>query len=446
MPRVSSHRAVPRLREIGVRVAYVVAAQTLYWAAVLWRRALIRTTFIAVTGTHAKTTTKEMLAAMLGSQGATFKGSGNENSGLPLTLNVLRVRPWHRFAVIEIGVGAPGEMRRLARLVRPDVAVVLSVLRTHTKAFGDQETHAREKAVLLEELRPGGVAVLNADDPRVAAMADLVRGTVVRSGTSATFDVWVESVAARWPGRLEFDVRTKGGEMCHVRTRLVGAHWCTSAAAALAATRSLGVPLHEAAAALATVEPFLSRMQPTLLPVGAVVLRDEYDGSIDAFEAGLTVLAEAHADRRVAVISDVSDYGSTMRRKRVYNIGKEIARVAEIVVFVGGAARYGKHGALASGLAPENVHAFKELREAADFLRGTLRRGDLVLLKGRVSDHLARLFFAQLGTVRCWISRCDKICLCDACPELGIAPEDRERTTTAPVEPPEPADSGPPAP
>ena len=88
----------------------------------------------------------------------TFRTSGNENTGLPLTLNVLRVRPWHRFAVIEIGVGAPGEMRRLARLVRPDVALVLAVLRTHTKAFPDRETHAREKAILLRGLaaRRGG--------------------------------------------------------------------------------------------------------------------------------------------------------------------------------------------------------------------------------------------------------------------------------------------------
>ena len=421
------------MRELLARAVNVLVAQTLYWVAVLWRRTLRGTTFVAVTGTHGKTTTKEMLAAMLGSRAATFKTSGNENTGLPLTLNVLRVRPRHRFAVIEIGVGAPGEMRRLARLVRPDVALVLSVLRTHTKAFPDRETHAREKALLLKALRPGGVAILNADDPRVAAMAALARGEVVRSGTSPAFDVWVEGASSRWPGRLEFDARTRDGDGFHVRTRLVGTHWCASAAAALAAAARLGVPLHEAAAALATVEPFLSRMQPILIPSGAVVLRDEYDGSIDTFEAGLKVLAEARADRRVAVISDVSDYGNPMRRKRVYHLGREIARVAEIVVFVGGAAGYGRHGALASGLTPENVHAFSDLRLAERFLRETLRRGDLVLLKGRTSDHLARLFFAQLGPVRCWKQDCTKLIGCDECPELGIAPDDRERVKIPPA-------------
>jgi UDP-N-acetylmuramoyl-tripeptide--D-alanyl-D-alanine ligase len=412
----------------------VAVAQTLYWAALLWRRALLRTTFIAVTGSHGKTTTKEILATILASWRPTFRTASNENSGLPLTLGVLRVRPWHRFAVFEIGVGAPGEMRRLTRLVRPDVAVVLTVLRTHIMAFGDQEAYAREKAILLKELRSGGLAVLNADDPLVSRMAEVVRGTVVRSGTSPAFDVWAENVTSRWPGRLEFDVRTKDGESCHARTRLVGTHWCVSATAALATARSLGLPLADAVAALDTAEPFLARMQPMLLPSGAVMVRDDYDGSFDAFEASLRVLAEARAARRIAVIADASDYGSAMRRKRVAHLGREVARAAEVAVFVGEAAAYGKRGALASGLAPENIHAFKDLQEASRFLRNTLRRGDLALLKGRISDHLARVFFAQLGSVHCWKDNCEKLFLCDTCPELGTAPSDRVRAMVAPVE------------
>ena len=99
-------------------------------------------------------------------------------------------------------------------------------------------------------------------------------------------------------------------------------------------------------------------MQPILIPSGAVVLRDEYDGSVDAFEAGIKVLAEARADRRVAVISDVSDYGNAVRRKRLYNLGQEIARVAEVVAFVGAAADHGRLGALAAGMTADSVHSF----------------------------------------------------------------------------------------
>jgi len=434
MPPVSPARVLVWSRERLSRAAYVLTAQLLYWLAALWRRRLARTTFVAVTGTHAKTTTKEILAAALAARGPTFRSAANENTGLPLTRNVLRVRPWHRYAVIEIGVGRPGEMRRLARLVHPDVAVILAVLHTHTRAFGDQASHAREKAALLAALHSGGVAVLNADDPLVAAMAEGFRGTVVRSGTSPAFDVWADGASSRWPGRLEFDLHTLDGVSLRVRTRLVGAHWCTSVTAALAAARTAGVPLDHAVAAVASVEPAPGRLQPMLLPSGAVVLRDDYDGSFDAFAAGLQALAEACDARRVAVIADASDYGSTARRRRVRGLGREVAAAADVAVFVGEAAAFGRRGALEAGMAPGNVHAFAALPDAASFLAETLRAGDLVLLKGRVSDHLARLYFAQLGAVGCWKEHCPKVILCDECPELGVAAATRARAAPAPVE------------
>jgi UDP-N-acetylmuramoyl-tripeptide--D-alanyl-D-alanine ligase len=433
MPAVSVGRVFLTVRTHLLRVAYVLGAQALYWIAVLWRRVLPGTTFIAVTGSHGKTTTKEILATILGSQQPTFRTTANQNTGLPLTLNMLRIRPSHRFAVIEVGVGAPGEMRRLARLVRPDLVVMLTVLNTHTRNFRDQDAHAREKAVLLGSLSRSGVAILNADDPRVAAMAPLVRGRVVRSGTSPALDVWAEAITSRWPDRLEFDVHTRAGEVHHARTRLVGTHWCASVTAALAAARSLGVSLQEAVTALASVEPFPGRMQPMALPSGAVMVRDDYDGSFDAYQAAVRVLAGARAARRIAVVADASDFGSPARRKRVARLGREVAPVVEAVVFIGGAAVHGRRGALAAGLAPENVHAFRNLPEAAAFLRETLREGDLVMLKGRATDHLARLFYAQLGEIGCWKKDCAKLIICDDCPELGVAPEDRRRAQIAPV-------------
>ena len=408
------------------RVPFVLAAQALYWAALVWRRAL-RTTFVAVTGTHGKTTTKELAAEILAAVGPTFRSRDNTNSGLPLTLNVLRVRPRHRFAVIEIGVGAPDEMHRLARLVRPDVAVVLNVLRAHTIAFPDRARHAEEKAALLDHLRPGGVAVLNADDPLVRPMAARVRGRVVLFGTSPDADVRAAGAAARWPERLAFDLHTRDGVAFPVRTRLVGDHWCTAATAALATAHALGVPMPGAVAALAGVEPFPSRLQPVLLPGGAVVLRDDYDGSFEAFRAALRVLAESRAARRVAVIGDASDFGDAMRRKRVAHLGELAALAADVVVFAGEAAAHGRRGAIAAGMGPEQARAFERFEDAAAFLRGTLGHGDLVLLKGRISDHISRLHFAQLGPIRCWRTACGRRIACDVCPELGLADEDRRR-------------------
>lgn len=403
-------------------MAYVLAAQLLYWTATVWRRLLRRTTFVAVTGTHGKTTTKEMLGTILAARGRTFRSAGNENTGLSLTRNVLRVRPWHRFAVLEVGIGAPGEMRRLARLVQPDVAVVLAVLRAHTRAFADADLQAREKAELLRALRRGGAAVLNAADPRVAAMAGVVQGAIVRFGTSPDLDVWAENVGACWPERLALDVRTADGESCRVVTRLVGPHWAGAAVAALAAGRRLGVPLPVAAVALEAMEPFPGRLQPVALPSGATVLRDDYDGSIDAWEAALGVLACARAPRRIAVVSDVSDFGNAPRRKRLAHLGRAAARSAEVVVFVGEHAAHGRRGALEANHDPACVHACGDLFEAARLLAGMLRPGDLVLVKGRFTDHLGRLPFAMIGSIRCTRSHCDKPLVCEDCAELGFAP------------------------
>jgi UDP-N-acetylmuramoyl-tripeptide--D-alanyl-D-alanine ligase len=436
MPAVVAwSRLVSGSRALLARLAYGGVAQTLYWIAVLWRRALVRTRFVAVTGTHGKTTTKELLAGVLGSWRPTIRGRHNENSGLALTLNVLRVRPWHAFAVLEVGVGAPGEMRRLARLVRPDVAVVLAVLKVHIRTFATREEHAAEKAILLEALPRGGVAVLNGDDPLVARMSAPARATTLRFGAAADAEVRADGARSRWPGRLELDVHTRSGESCHVRTRLVGTHWSPAVAAALAGASRLGLPLARAAAAIGTVEPFTSRMQPMLLPGGAVLLRDDYDGSYVAFTAALAVLAEARAGRRIVVLSDVSDYGATMRRKRLAHLGRETARVAEVVAFVGEGAAFGKRAAVEAGVAPGNAHAFANLREAAAFLAAALAPGDLVLLKGRITDHVSRLFFASLGPIGCWRSDCTKVIGCDVCPELGCDPVHVRRTVPAPLPP-----------
>lgn len=246
----------------------------LHLLAFLWRRVLIRTTFVAITGSLGKTTTKEMLAAILATRARTFRSWRNQNSGVMVPLNILQVRPWHRFAVLEVAAAAPNTMRNAARLVSPDVALILGVLRTHSTEFRDLDEHAAEKALLLDALRPGGLAVLNGDDPRVAHMAERGRGSVRLVGTSPGHSVWADQIVSRWPGRLELRVHI-GGESCTVQTQLVGTHWTPAVLAALAAAHGLGIGLHEAAGALRRLEPFPARLQPVMLPGGAVVIRDD---------------------------------------------------------------------------------------------------------------------------------------------------------------------------
>lgn len=392
----------------------------IYWTAFLWRRLLFRTTFVAVTGSLGKTTTKELLAGILALQGPVFRTYRNQNSTGAVALNVLRVRPWHRFAVLEVAAAAPNAMRRSARLVSPGAAVILNVLKTHSTEYGSLEQHAAEKAVLLQWVRPSGFAVLNADDPLVRPMAASCPVRVIRAGTAGDCDYQASDVSSRWPGRLSFNIRHRDLTV-RTATQLVGAHWQPSTLAAIAAAHALGVPLDQAAHAASLTPPFPGRLQPVQVPSGAVILRDDYNASIDTIGTSVRVLQDAQAARRLLVITGLSDFGGNRKQGLKYLAGLS-PRAVEVLVLVGESAGYGRRRAIEQGLPEDQVHAFDSLRGAAEFLRNELRPGDLMLLKGRTTDHAARLFFAQLGDPACWKPYCPKRMLCDICWELAITP------------------------
>lgn len=396
--------------------------------AFVWRRLLVRTTFIAITGSLGKTTAKECLATILASRFPTAKSNRNRNSGLGVCVSILRVRPWHRFAVLELAGAAPNNLLRSAQLVRPHVGIILNVLRTHTTTFATLEDHAAEKLRLLEALRPGGVAILNGDDPLVVAMPRRPGLEVRLFGTSEAFDVSADRVASRWPERLSFRAHA-GFDTTLVETRLVGTHWLASVLAALAAAQYCGLSLSEAAAAVRSVEPFPARLQPVRLPNEAIVLRDDYNASIDTLDAARRVLEEADARRRLFVVNDFSDFGKN-RKNRLRHLATEAARAAEVALFIGENAAYGRRRAIEAGMKPSDVHEFRSLEEAAAFLKTQLRSGDLMLLKGRTTDHAARVLFAQLGDIACWKPYCRKTTLCDNCWELGSRPHDIRNAMT----------------
>src|SRR6185503_1680030 len=267
-------------------------SQVLLLLARLWRPLLFRTTFIGITGSVGKSTCKECLAAILSAQFPTAKTlfNQNEHDGVPRT--ILRVRPWHRFAVVEVATDYPGLVRRSARLLRPDISIVLAIAGTHSQLFATLDETAAEKAQLLEAQSRGAIAILNADDARVLGMAARSRPRVKTFGRSPAADLRAEAVSSHWPGRLKLRVRMQA-ETVDVNTRLVGEHWLNSVLGALLAAESCGVPLQRAAAEIGRVQPFMGRMQPVALPGGAVMLRDEGNGSLDTVGPALRVLQEA---------------------------------------------------------------------------------------------------------------------------------------------------------
>lgn len=413
-----THTTKRRLRALRHKVWSRVATVGMH----AWRR-IVPARVVAVTGSFGKTTTKDVLARLLQELGPTSATSGSFNVdwGLVRTLTALRWR--HRFAVVELGTESPGQLAKAARLVAPDIGVVTWVGGAHTDAFASLDAIAHEKAMLVRKIPKQGLVVLNADDTRVEAMRKLTQAKVVTFGRSEHADFRILDPTARWPDRLQFKLAYRD-EIVGVQTRMVGTQWAHAFAAAMAVARECGLPLERAAIAAGSVEPHEARLHPVTLPNGAVFLRDEMDPSIGSARVAFAMLSEARTEgRRIVVASPLKDIGLP-HAKQDRQLAIEAAACADVVIFIDHAEslRTKIATAMEAGLPRERVRGFGTVQEVADFLRGELRRGDLVLLKGRTSDHLTRIVFAQTGTVACWIRECTLREVCDRCDKLGYVP------------------------
>ncbi len=387
-------------------------------AAFVWRRLMFRTTFIAITGSAGKSTATACLASILSAHAPTNWLPGGRNSR---TLRILlNTRFRHRFTVIEAGSDAPGSMRRAAGLIAPDVVVVLQVLSIHSNVFPTIEDVAQEKAGLLSRLSARDTVVLNADDPRVLAMADRSPARVRTFGISPGSSVVADQISSAWPQRLTFRV-LYGAQSARIETNLLGEHFLPSVLAAVTTAVSCGVPLEQCVAALKNVQPVLGRMSPMHLANGACIIRDEFNANLPSLMAGLDFLAQAQASRRIVVVGDVLDTGLTVR-PRARDLGRRVAQAADMAVFLGKDGRLSCKCAVEAGMAEGSVWAYEDPKAAADFLKSELRSGDLVLSSGWAGRHVERVFLSQVGDVGCWVERCSIIRPCEMCSELKLVP------------------------
>jgi UDP-N-acetylmuramoyl-tripeptide--D-alanyl-D-alanine ligase len=381
---------------------------------------MFRTTFIAITGSAGKTTTTACVGAILSAHFPTHWTPGGRNSRIGLARDILRTRFRHRFMVIEVGTRAPGALRKAAWMIAPDVAVVLTVLGIHTDAFPTLEAMAAEKEQLLSRQGKRGLAILNADDPLVRDMANRRRGSVRTFGTASGAFIRATDTSANWPRRLGFWAH-RGSDSCRVETNLVGEHMLTPALAAVAVAVSCGIPLEQAAASFAEIQPAAGRMQPMTLPCGAIVLRDDFNACLPTLVAGLNVMRTAKAARRIVIVGDILDSTFTVR-PRLRDLGRRVGSSTDLAIFIGKASKISAKAAIQAGLDTESARSFQNLREAAAFLQQELRPGDLVLVHGWTAHQIERVILAQLGTISCWIERCTKFIDCDQCPELKLIP------------------------
>ena len=344
------------------------------------------------------------------------KSPGTHNAAHWVSRTVLGVRRDDGFCVQELGASGPGSLDDPIALVRPRVAVITNVGGDHRKAFRTLDATATEKAKLVAAVPVDGLAVLNADDPRVMAMAGSCRGRVLTYGLTPDAAVHAESVTSSWPDRLSF-VAIHGEQRVVVHTRFCGVHWVHACLAAITTGVGFGIPLADAAAALADVEPWSGRLNPVEAG-GVTFIRDECKASLWSIGPSLEFLRSARAPRKVAVIGTISDYGG--RASAVYaSVARQALEVADEVIFVGPQA----HRCAAARAHPKGaaLHAFLTARDAHRHLSDTLVPGDLVLLKGsQRADHLLRLVLARKSRIACWRTTCRRIKFCDECLLLRV--------------------------
>jgi UDP-N-acetylmuramoyl-tripeptide--D-alanyl-D-alanine ligase len=351
----------------------------------------------AVTGSVGKTTTKEILAALLGAKFRVLKSEGNLNNeyGLPLTL--LRLEPEDKAAVVELGMSHRGELRRLAEIAEPEVGVVTRVAPVHLEFFSSIDEIALAKRELIEGLAgQDRVAVLNADDPRVARFADVARGRVLTFGCSPEAQFRAETIQDHGAAGSEFEF-VGPGERARLALALPGRHSVENALAALAAASVWGLTAADAANVLRNIRVGEMRGRLLQFAAGFALINDSYNSNPVALAAMIELLANTGDAktgiyrRRIVAAGEMLELGPDSAKLHREAGRCAASRKLDCVVAVQGNAVEIVNGAIEAGMPASQAHFFDDSTAAAAFLADFVRLGDLLLVKGSRGVKMERI-------------------------------------------------------
>ncbi len=339
---------------------------------------------IGITGSSGKTSTKDLVAAVLRPLGEVVAPPGSFNNELGHPWTVLRATRDTDFLVLEMSARHPGNIAALARIAPPSIAVVLNVGTAHLGEFGSREVIASTKAELVQAVSAGGVAVLNADDPVVAAMAARTRARVLTVGTAPGADVRAGAVRLDDLARPGFTLLA-GGTETPVQLAVHGEHQVGNALSAAAVGLECGAGPEQIAAALAAAGPASRhRMEVTTRPDGVTVINDAYNANPDSMRAGLRALAVmARARRSWAVLGEMGELGedSITEHDRIGRLAVRLDISRLVVVGTGRPLSAMHHGAVMEGSWGSEATMVADAGAALNLLRTELQPGDVVLVK-----------------------------------------------------------------
>jgi UDP-N-acetylmuramoyl-tripeptide--D-alanyl-D-alanine ligase len=347
--------------------------------AAYWRREHIDSHVVGVTGSVGKTTTKELIAAVLQQRFQTLKSPGNYNNEIGLPLTLLRLHRGVEWVVQEMGMYDLGEIAHLASIAQPEIGVVTNVGPTHLERLGTIERIAQAKAELPQALPSDGLAILNGDDPHVRSMGALTRAKdVLYYGLEPNNDLWASDVRTRGLEGLLLRFHFQGRSV-HVRLPLLGRHSVHGALAAAAVGLSQGLAWDEIVSGLRDES---ARVRLLVVPGlrGTTILDDAYNASPASTIAALNLLAQMQG-RRVAVLGDMLELGKYEEAGHRI-VGRRAREVVSLLITVGRLGQVIADEAVAVGMPASEVHAVADNGEAIGILQRILAPGDFVLVKG----------------------------------------------------------------
>jgi UDP-N-acetylmuramoyl-tripeptide--D-alanyl-D-alanine ligase len=340
-----------------------------------WWRSRHDVRVVGVTGSVGKTTAKELIASVLGHRYRVLKSEANLNTEIGIPLTLLQLREEHQIAVLEMAMYQRGDIALLARISRPHVGVVTNVGPVHLERTGYMGAIIAAKAELVEALPEDGLAVLNGDDPRVAAYASRTRARVLYYGTSEQCHVKARDVTGHGLDGISFELVTDAGTIA-VDCPLPGKHHVYPALAAAAVALEEGMLLSEVASALGEARPEL-RLTKVEGPNGSLIIDDSYNASPASMLAALDLLGELPG-RRIALLGGMRELGAaTAEGNR--RVGERAAVQCDLLFVYGDEARDIGQAALDGGL--KDVRWVGSADEAAEALDRELRAGDFLLIK-----------------------------------------------------------------
>ncbi len=356
-----------------------------------WRRKL-SVKVIGITGSVGKSTTKELIAEVLGRTYSTLKSPGNLNNEIGLPLTILRLSESHQRAVLEMGFYLPGEIAFLCEIALPQIGVVTNVGTVHAERAGSQEAIAEGKSELVQALPPApeGVAILNMDDTYVRKMAKKTQAKVFFYGLDPQADLWADEIQSFGLEGISFRAHYRN-EILHLRVPLLGRHSVHTALRAIAVGLVDGLTWQEIVQGLRST-PIQLRLAVVRTEQGAIILDDSYNAAPESTLAALNLLADLDG-RKIAVLGDMLELGLYEVQGHEL-VGRRAAEVADLLIAVGERGKIIAEAARRAGMPAGAIHEVQDAMQAVPLLKEQLREGDILLVKGSHGMRMDRIVAA----------------------------------------------------